>query len=197
VPHLRGGLSLVCLGDERPLRYKRSFAGDGPVDRAAELVLRDRGRGEETFPFFPFGYDERQFNAPGFRIPYGSLMRGQHGQFPEYHTSADDLGFVSGERLADALDACLALCDALEADLRYRNLAPYGEPQLGRRGIYRAMGGTNLGELSTAMLWVLQLSDGGCSLLEIAARSGLPVATVARAAELLREHELLADGAGS
>ncbi|MGH9158776.1 MAG: DUF4910 domain-containing protein, partial [Vicinamibacteraceae bacterium] len=85
VPNIRGGLSLVCLGDGRPLTYKKSLMGNGPLDRAAARVFRDRGRGEHAVDFFPFGYDERQFNAPGFRIPCGSLMRARHGQFPEYH----------------------------------------------------------------------------------------------------------------
>ncbi|MPZ18400.1 MAG: DUF4910 domain-containing protein [Luteitalea sp.] len=190
--NIRGGLSLVCLGDARPLTYKKSLAGDGPVDRAATRVLHDRGREETVIDFFPFGYDERQFNAPGFRIPFGSLMRGRHDRFPEYHTSADDLSFISAAQLDDALDACLAMLSRLETDAMFQNLAPYGEPQLGRRGVYRAMGGGgDPDDLSTAMFWVLALSDGSWSLTDIAERAELPLATIERAADVLAGQQLL------
>ena len=137
---IRGGFTLVCLGDEAPLTYKRTVSSFAGIDRAAERTLADLGIDHELIDFFPYGYDERQFNAPGFRIPMGSLMRGRHGEFPQYHTSADDLSFVSEERLEESLDAAHAILASLDANRRYRNLAPYGEPQLGSRGIYRAMG---------------------------------------------------------
>ncbi|MFN7964288.1 MAG: DUF4910 domain-containing protein [Acidobacteriota bacterium] len=191
-PLIRGGMSLVCLGDHRPLTYKSSLHGDSMIDRAARSVLAQRQRGDQVIDFFPFGYDERQFNAPGIGIPFGSLMRGQHGQFPEYHTSADSLEFVSDAQLLDAVDACESICQALDANPCFKNLAPFGEPQLGRRGIYRAMGGrSDLGELTTAMLWVLQLSDGQRTVLEMVERSKLPHETVQRAVELLHENKLI------
>lgn len=189
---IRGGMSLVCLGDARHLTYKASLHGNSMIDRAARQVLGQRGRDDRVIEFFPFGYDERQFNSPGIAIPFGSLMRGQHGQFPEYHTSADSLDFISDAQLADAVDACEAICAALDTDRCFKNLAPYGEPQLGRRGIYRAMGGTSgLGDLSTAMLWVLQLSDGQRTVTEIVERSGMPEDVVRRAIQLLQDNRLL------
>lgn len=196
-----GGMSLVCLGDASPLTYKRSLAGTSLVDRAAAHVLRHRQRADGVIDYVPFGYDERQFNAPGFRIPVGSLMRARHGTFPEYHTSADDLSFVSGEQLADALRACLDIVEVLEGDAAYVNQSPYGEPQLGRRGVYRSLGGeAAVGDVTMAMLWVLALSDGSHSLLDIADRAGLPFRTVKKAADILRRVALLepdAGGAGS
>jgi aminopeptidase-like protein len=192
LPPIRAGLSLVCLGDDRPLTYKRTLAGDAEIDRAAAQLFLERGAGDQQIDFFPFGYDERQFNAPGFRLPFGSLMRGRHGQFPEYHTSADRPELLRAARLEDSLRAVLALCERIEGNARYRNLAPYGEPQLGKRGIYRAMGGeSHLADLSLAMLWLLSLSDGGADLLAIAERSKLPFAVLRRAADLLVEHQLL------
>ena len=189
---IRGGLTLVCLGDERGLTYKRSFGGNAAIDRAAALVLRTSGRAHELIDFFPYGYDERQFNSPGFRIPVGSLMRGRHGRFDEYHTSADDLSFVRGSQLVDAHDSVLAILDVLEGDNTYRSLSPHGEPQLGRRGIYRALGGESDPEaLQMAMLWVLSLADGGHSLVDAAERSGLAFAVVRAAATLLERHGLI------
>jgi aminopeptidase-like protein len=192
VPRIRAGLTIMCVGSAHPFTYKRTLAGDAEVDRAAAIVLRDRGAGDPVIDFFPYGYDERQYNSPGFRAPVGSVMRGRHGMFPEYHTSADDLGFVSAERLAESLAVVRGIVDALEANRRYRNLAPYGEPQLGKRGLYRATGGTHIPDLNLAMLWVLQLSDGGCDLVAIAERAKLPFATIRAAADHLRDAGLLA-----
>ncbi len=193
VPRIRAGLTIMCVGSAHPFTYKRTLAGDAEVDRAAAIVLRDRGAGDPLIDFFPYGYDERQYNSPGFRAPVGSVMRGRHGMFPEYHTSADNLSFVSAERLAESLAVVRGIVDVLEANRRYRNLAPYGEPQLGKRGLYRATGGTNIPDLNLAMLWVLQLSDGRCDLAAIAERSKLPFATIRVAADHLRDAGLLAD----
>lgn len=199
VSRIGHGLTLVCLGDERHLSYKRSLGGRAVIDRAVEQVLAASGDPYELKDFHPYGYDERQYNAPGFRIPVGSLMRGRHGEFAEYHTSADDLDFVREERLEHAVDTLLAVVEVLEGNRRYRSLAPFGEPQLGRRGLYRALGGeTDPGELQMAMLWLLQLADGRHDLLQVAERSGVAFATLRRAADLLVRHDLLADeGEGS
>jgi aminopeptidase-like protein len=192
------GLTLVCLGDAQPFTYKRTLAGDTEIDRAAALALRESGLPHQLIDFFPFGYDERQYNSPGFRLAVGSLMRARHGQFPEYHTSADDLAFVSPARLEEALDVCRSILDVVDANRTYRSTSPHGEPQLGSRGIYRAMGGEpDLGELQLAMLWLLQLSDGTRSLLDVAERAGLRFALVRRAAALLAEHGLLESCAGA
>ena len=187
---IRGGLTLVCLGDARGFTYKKSFNGDAPIDRAAALALA--GQPFEAIDFFPYGYDERQFNSPGFRIPVGSLMRGRHGRFDAYHTSADSLELVQAPQLAAAVDAVLAIVDVLEGDARVRSLAPYGEPQLGRRGNYRALGGESDPEaLQLAMLWVLSLADGEHTLVDAAERSGIPFATIRSAATLLERHALI------
>jgi aminopeptidase-like protein len=120
-------------------------------------------------------------------------MRGRHGQFPEYHTSADDLSFVSGERLAESWSVLCDLVDVLEQNRTFRNLQPYGEPQLGRRGLYRAVGGGSVPGVELAMLWVLNLSDGRHALVDVAERSGLEFRAVAAAARALADHGLLAE----
>src|SRR5207244_6101302 len=137
------------------------------------------------------------YNSPGFRLAVGSLMRGRHGQFPEYHTSGDNLDFVSGARLAESLEVCRAIVEVLEGNRTYLNLSPDGEPQLGKRGLYRAMGGTHIPNLQFAMLWVLNLSDGKHSLLDIARRAKMDFRAVRSAADLLVEHGLLAEKTGA
>ena len=194
VRRVKHGLTLVCLGDASPYTYKRTFRGDAEIDRVAAHVLARSGERHELIEFSPYGYDERQFNSPGFRLDVGSLMRGRHGRFAEYHTSADDLGFVAPERLARSLVLVREICSVLDANRRYRNLFPHGEPQLGRRGLYRAIGGeADPRELELAMLWVLSLSDETRTLLDVAERSGIAFETVQRAAELLELHGLLAE----
>jgi aminopeptidase-like protein len=185
------GMTITCLGDAHPFTYKRTEAGNATIDRAAALVLAAQGVPHQVIDFFPYGYDERQYNSPGFRLPVGSLMRGRHGQFPEYHTSGDDLGFVAPEHLAESLGVLRDLFLVLDGNERFENLAPYGEPQLGSRGLYRALGGTSIPDLQFAMLWVLNQSDGSRSLLDVAERSGLSFTTIRRAADLLAEYGLL------
>jgi aminopeptidase-like protein len=154
-------------------------------------VLKYSEAPHEIIDFYPFGYDERQYCSPGFDLPVGCLMRTPHGRYPEYHTSADNLEFVGAEHLDESVRTVLAIVDALEANRTYVSQNPKCEPQLGRRGLYRKMGGIEARSDEMALLWTLNLADGRHSLLDVAERSGLGVETVARAARTLCEHGLL------
>ncbi|MDP9148711.1 MAG: DUF4910 domain-containing protein [Myxococcota bacterium] len=191
VPLVCHGLTLTCLGDGHPFTYKKTASGASEVDRAAAMVLATSGLPHAVIDFFPYGYDERQYNSPGFRIPVGSLMRGRHGQFSQYHTSADDLDFVSPDRMRESLHVLRSIVDVLDGNAAYRNLQPFGEPQLGRRGLYRATGGTHIADLQLALLWVLNLSDGQHTLLDVAERSRLGFGAIRAAADVLAAHGLL------
>jgi aminopeptidase-like protein len=195
VPRVVGGLVLACVGDRAPLTYKRSRRGDALVDRAAAYVVGHGGNEAQVVDFVPWGWDERQFNSPGFDLPVGSLSRSREGEYEEYHSSADDLELVRPEQLEDVLNTVLEILDVVETDRRYINLAPKGEPQLGRRGLYPTVGGRAAEQEQLAMLWVLNQSDGQKSLLDIAERSGLSFAAISAAASRLRKAELLADTA--
>lgn len=194
-PHLSTiahGLVLTGLGDAGPLTYKRSRRGRAPIDRAVEHVLAASGAEHRVVDFSPYGYDERQYCSPGFDLPVGRLTRTPHGEYPEYHTSADDLSFVAPVPLGDALRALVDVLVVLEGDTTYRNTHPKGEPQLGRRGLYRAIGGdVDPRSAEMALLWVLNLSDGAHSLLDVVDRSGLPFTAVRAAADRLLDHGLL------
>jgi aminopeptidase-like protein len=193
---IRHGLTLTCLGDDHPFTYKRTVGADATIDRAAAHVLARDSPDNQLIDFFPYGYDERQYNAPGFRLPVGSLMRGRHGQFPEYHTSGDDLSFVTGARMAHSLEVLGAIVGVVDGDRRMLNTEPFGEPQLGRRGLYGAVGGQQLPDGQLAMLWVLNLCDGDHSLLDIAERAGLPFETIRATAAMLEAHGLLIEHGG-
>jgi aminopeptidase-like protein len=164
-------------------------------------LLAHGARAARTRDFDPYGYDERQYCSPGFNLPVGALMRSPHGSYPEYHTSADDLRFITPESLGETLELLQRLVHLLESDRTCRNLSPKGEPQLGKRGLYRSVGGAGIDERHMALLWVLNLSDGTRSLLEIAERSGLPFHVVEQSASELESAGLVEsermDGNGS
>jgi aminopeptidase-like protein len=186
---VRHGLVASCVGDPGGMTYKRSRQGDAEIDRAVAVVLGDSGREHTILDWFPWGGDERQFNSPGFKLPVGALSRTPADKFPGYHSSADDFDLVGEEWLADSLETYLAVIDAVERNATYVNASPYGEPQLGKRGLYRAVGGGSPEE--AALLWTLNLADGSADLLAIAERSGLPFAAIREAADRLLEHDLL------
>ena len=192
VGQIRHGLVLTCVGDAGGFHYKKSRRGNAEIDRAAEHVLKHQAEPFSILEFSPDGYDERQYCSPGFNLSVGCLMRSVWGRFPEYHTSADNLDFIHPAQLAGSLRLCAAIFDVLENNRKYRNLNPFCEPQLGRRNLYRATGGDAIGEEISARLWVLSLSDGEHSLLDIAERSGISFPRICEAAEQLREGGLLA-----
>jgi aminopeptidase-like protein len=189
---VRHGLTVSCIGDAGGFTYKRSRRADSEADRAVELALRDSGAEHRILGWEPWGGDERQFCSPGFNLPVGCLMRTPHGGFPGYHTSADGLDRIQPESLGAAVQVCLDAVEILETNRTCRNLSPYGEPQLGRRGLYRSSGGAvSSPDEERALLWVLNLSDGGPSLLDVAAQSGLAYPIIARAAQRLEQAGLL------
>jgi aminopeptidase-like protein len=194
VNNIQHGLVVTCVGDAGQPTYKRSRRSGAMIDRAAAHVLQHSGQPHRIVDFSPYGYDERQYCSPGFDLAVGSLSRTPHGEYPEYHTSGDDLDFVRASCLADSLSLYLQVLDILENDGEFRNLSPKGEPQLGRRGLYPSVGAQGVGSELMARLWVLNLSDGRHSLLDVAERSGLPFHEVKEAARVLSESGLLAEG---
>lgn len=174
VGKIRHGFVLSCVGDAGHPTYKQSRRGDAEIDRTWQYVLSQGGGDFEIRPFSPYGYDERQFCSPGFDLPVGCFMRTPHGEYPEYHTSADDLSIVQPSSLKDSLTKVLTAIDVIESNRRYLNLKPYCEPKLGKYGLYNHLGGSSAGSYQMALLWLLNMSDGKNSILDIATRSNLP-----------------------
>ena len=192
VRHIKHGLVISMVGDGGGPTYKRSRRGNAYVDRAVTHVLRHSGLSPTIHDFVPYGYDERQYCSPGFDLPVGLFQRSMFGTIPQYHTSADDLTFIDAEHLEISYRLIAATLDVIEHDAVYINTVPQCEPQLGRRGLYHAIGGDkDAAAANMVMLWVLNLSDGNHSLLEIAERADCPFATVHRVAMLLEQHGLL------
>ena len=192
VGNIRYGLVASNLADQGGFTYKKSRSGRAGIDRIVEYVLRTSNVRHEIREFVPYGYDERQYGSPGFDLPVGSLSRTPYGEYDEYHTSADNLSFISHDNLQQSLDVFEKVVATLESNRYFRNLLPKGEPQLGRRGLYKKVGGeTDQKESQMALLWVLNLSDGRNSLLDIVEISGLDTAVITQAAEELLSHGLL------
>jgi aminopeptidase-like protein len=189
VSHIRHGLVVACVGDSGRITYKKTRRGDTEIDRAVEYVLKHSSQDYEIMDFVPYGYDERQFCSPGFNLPVGCFMRTPYSRFPEYHTSADNLDFVHPQYLADSLSKCIAVLQVVEHNRVYVNQNPKCEPQLGKRGLYRGYPSGGIDDL--AMLWVLNLSDGTHTLLDIAERANISFDTVKRAADALLMCSLL------
>jgi aminopeptidase-like protein len=193
LPTIRHGLVLSCVGDGGQFTYKRSRRTTADIDRAVEHVLATSGYQFQIRNFIPYGYDERQYCSPGINLPVGCFMRTPNGEYPQYHTSGDDLSLVSDASIGESLRQLLRVVHVLEENLRYFNLQSKCEPQLGRRGLYRMFGGMkDAGASEMAMLWVLNYSDGEHDLLDIAIRSGLRFEAVSHAARILETAGLLA-----
>jgi aminopeptidase-like protein len=188
---VRHGLVLALLGDSGALTYKQSRTESARIDEVAPYVIGRIDPQARVIPFSPYGYDERQLCSPGFNLPVGRLTRSVNGGYPQYHSSADNLSLIRPEHLQQSLDACQRIVAVLEGDESYVNLSPKGEPLLGKRGLYGAVGGRSPAEREHALLWVLNQSDGSHTLLDIARRSGIDFQTIRAAASSLQEAGLL------
>jgi aminopeptidase-like protein len=189
---IKHGLTIAGVGDAGCLNYKKSRRGDAEIDKAVAHVLKHSGQEYALAEFSPYGYDERQYCSPGFNLAVGSLTRTPFGTYPEYHTSADNLDFISPNSLADSLEKYIAVVEVLENNITYFNTNPKCEPQLGKRGLYGTLGGkktTKTDEM--ALLWVLNFSDGHHTLLDIADRANISFSIIKKAAKALKESGLL------
>ncbi len=205
--HVVAGAVLTCLGGPNArLSYKLSRPGCSLLDA---LVARSPERYERR-PFVPtHGSDERQYGSPGFNLPVGQFARTAYGQYPGYHNSLDTKDFMQiSQVVASAVEIASTLAD-LELAAVYDNMSPYGEPQLGSRGLYPSLnnGSTSWGSSSDGradgrvqlerILWALNGSDGETRMLDIAARAGCPVADLRETVELLETAGLLQFSSGT
>ncbi len=197
VSKIKHGLVVACIGDSGKFTYKKTRQGDAEIDSIVINTLKNSKEKFKIIDFSPYGYDERQYGSPGFNLPVGCLMRTPHGEYPEYHTSADNLEFVSEENLAGSFKTCLNILNVLEENKKYINQNPKCEPQLGKRGLYQHIGGhPDSKNFQLAMLWVLNLSDGHRSLVDISKRSGLKFGLISEAAKILVAENLLKESTG-
>ena len=195
VQRIKYGLIISMVGDGGGPTYKRSRQGNARIDRAVSHVLHHSGLTPAILDFSPYGYDERQYCSPGFNLPVGLFQRSGFGTLPQYHTSADNLESIRADHLEESYRLIAMTINVIENDTFYRNTMPKCEPQLGKRGLYSTIGGDlNAAAEKMAMLWILNLSDGAHSLLDIAEQANLPFKVIRSTAKLLYKHGLLMDG---
>jgi len=179
--HLRkkliAGYVATCVGMDTQFTYQRSQRADTLADRAALYALKTSGVHYAARDFRPTGSDERQYCSPGFNLPVGTLMRGPFSEYPEYHTSLDNKKLISFGALSEAVDVYENICRSLDCNETFKNTSPFGEPNLGKRGLYPTIGGKH-GDMehllrAHAALWLCNQCDGARDLIAIAERSGI------------------------
>ena len=132
---IEGGLVATCLGDNGDIHYKRSRRGSSIIDKVVEKVLVDYNQKYIISDFYPFGSDERQYCSPAINLNIGSLMKTPYLEYEEYHTSGDNLQFISKKHLKISLNLYKKVVYYLENNFYFINVNPHCEPQLGKRGL--------------------------------------------------------------
>ncbi len=194
---IKHGLVSTCVGDPGKITYKKSKQGNTEIDKIVTYVLKQSNQPHRILDYFPMGSDERQFCSPGFNLPVGSLFRSRYGtnEFPEYHTSDDNLGFISKESMEDSFMKYFETISIIENNKKYKTLNPKCEPFLGKRNLYRTIGGqteeNSEKDLEFALKWVLSYSNGHNSILDIAEISKMPFSIIKKASDTLYEIDLL------
>jgi aminopeptidase-like protein len=191
VHRIKHGLIVSMVGDGGGPTYKKSRRGEAYIDRAVTHVLRHSGMTPEVVDFSPYGYDERQYCSPGFNLPIGLFQRSMYGACPQYHNSADDLNFISADHLSESYRLIADIFEVIENDSAYRNTMPECEPQLGKRGLYDSSDSAEARSNNLSLLWMLNMSDGEHSVLDIAERADIPFAILHEAARILEKGGLL------
>lgn len=175
IEDIAGGYVFTCCGDSGKITYKKSYKGDTFVDDAAAFVITQKYGGDDSSvrDFWPNGSDEQKYNAPGVRLPVGSIMRTPYSEFPEYHTSRDNLEYISKEYLLDTLDTAIKTINILDNNEMLRNTFR-GEPFLTKHGIYKSTDLKKPDKKSDAYIQrVLMMEiDGTNSLLNISQKWG-------------------------
>ena len=169
------GLVITTVGGPGQFGYKQSWQADHSINKMIEAVLLETGQPYQTYPFDIHGSDERQYSSPGFRINAATICKDRYYEYPEYHSSLDNLSFVAGKSMAETLTLYKNLIDRIEARCVYRNTVEYGEVMLSRYNLYPQSGGAqcpSMGEPSELdlILWLLFCCNGRTSLTEIADR---------------------------
>lgn len=183
------GFNLSCVGDDRAYSHVQTPYGDTLADEALRAALFGRDD-VKTYSFLQRGSDERQYCSPGAGLPVAGFCRSKYGEYPEYHTSADNFDLVTETGLQGALEVLIEIVDAFETGL-YPKTGLVGEPQLGKRGLYPTISQKNQYEGVKARMNFLAYCDGTNSLFDLVRLIGVPLKVVIEEAKLLSEHGLI------
>ena len=185
------GFNVSCVGDDRAYSYLPSRNGNTLSDHIAKHVLKHIDPNFKSYSWLDRGSDERQYCAPGIDLPIASIMRTKYGQYPEYHTSLDDLdNVVTPTGLDGGYWSIRKAIEAIERNRKYR-VSVLGEPQMGKRGLYPTLSTKKSGEEVRLMMDLISLCDGENTLLEIAETLNTAIWDLYELIDKLLEHKLL------
>lgn len=188
--HVIAGFNLSCVGDNRTFSYVESRYGDTLADKAAKNVLSFYYPDYKTYSFLKRGSDERQYNAPGVDLPVCAICRSKYGEYPEYHTSKDNLELISPEGLLGAYEVYQQCILSLENNYRYK-INVLCEPQLGKRGLYPTTSQKGTYDAVKVMIDFIAYADGSNDLIDISNIIGVPVNELLTVIEKLEKVDLL------
>lgn len=188
--HVRAGFVLTCIGDDRTYSYVSSRYGNTLADKVAKNVLRYHYPEYKSYTFLSRGSDERQYNAPGVDLPVCSICRSKYHEYPEYHTSKDDLSLISPSGLRGAYDVYRQCIEVLEHNYTYK-VDCLCEPQLGKRGLYSTISQKGRQSSHKSMTDFIAYADGMNDLIDISNIIGVPVEELIPIVENLEKCKLL------
>lgn len=210
-----GGFVITSVAGKGNFGYKRTYLGNHLIDRVVEKTFKELNLDYIEYPFDANGSDERQFSSPNFRIPVGTICKDKYCEYDYYHTSFDNLEFISASNLVETLKLYLMSIEKLEMNVIPKSLNPCCEPMLSKRSIYPTIGGQIRqravdfnknhkerryevsggrsigGNELDAMRWVMFHSDGETSLMEIAEKTGFSVEQLYETTKKLEKHKLI------
>jgi aminopeptidase-like protein len=188
--HVIAGFNITCIGDDRIYSYLPSRDGNTLSDMAALHVLKHIDPEFKHYTWLDRGSDERQYCAPGVDLPIATIMRSKYGEYPEYHTSLDDLSLVTSSGLEGGYTALRKAIEIIERNV-FPKTTVLGEPQLGKRGLYPKLSTKTSGEQIRAMMNLISYCDGNKSLLEVADLINEPFMELVPLVEKLVDNGLL------
>ncbi len=172
------GIVATCLGDSGNFTYKKSRRQNSKINKVVDYVFKKNQISDRIIEFSPLGSDERQYCSPGFDLPVGVLTRSMYSEFSEYHSSDDNLDFVSEESLQESLDLFLEIIKTYEANNVFKRKEPHCEPQMGKYSLYRDTGGAGkdrIDNISQQRMWILNYADGRTDLIDVSLYSGFDI----------------------
>ncbi len=184
------GYNLTCIGDNLTYSFLETRKRNTLSDRIALHVLSYLYPDYKLYSYLERGSDERQYNSPGVDLPIASLMRSKYGEYPEYHTSLDDLNFISVKGLAGGYDLVKKCIQALESNV-YPIVTVLCEPLLSKRNLYSSLSKKGGNQEVRMLMNVFSYCDGNNSVLEIANIIGQPIWEVNRIIEILEINNLI------
>jgi aminopeptidase-like protein len=187
---IKAGWVLTCIGDNRTFSYVPTRYGNTYTDSISRRVLQDLSGEFTEYKWLDGGSDERRYNSPGVELPIGSLMRSMYGEYPEYHTSLDNLDVISPAGLKGGLAMLQSAVQILESNFHYK-INTKCEPQLGKRGLYPNTSTKSSGAEVRNLMNVISFLDGSLDIMQISDKCELPYAEVIKVLEKLIKADLV------